>query len=74
MPSKSKNPLDETLADADAHTLDRVLRLAPTDITEADLDAVIEAARRDRARLINKEGKGPAQAAKEDGGADVAAE
>lgn len=54
----NKNPLDTTLADADSQTLDRVLRLASTDITDADLDAVIEACRRDRARMIQKDGKG----------------
>ncbi len=49
------NPIEETLADADAATLDRVLRANAYTLTEADFSALIEALRRDRARFIAKE-------------------
>jgi hypothetical protein len=51
----AKNPLDPIVAAEDSATLDRVLRAAPSTLTEADLDAMIEALRRDRVRFTESE-------------------
>lgn len=49
------NPLDPIVAEADNATLDRVLRAAPSAISDADLAELVPALRRDRARFIDAE-------------------
>ncbi len=51
-PIQSDNPLDEAVADADARTLDRVLRYVPGTLTDDEWEGVVKALRNDRARFI----------------------
>ena len=52
-----KNPIDEITAEEDAVTIDAVMSRTPNTIRDADLDALVEAMRRDRARFIAAEAK-----------------
>jgi len=45
------NPIDETLAHPGATTLDECLRRDPTNIPDADLDAIIAYSREERVRF-----------------------
>ena len=57
MTTKQASPLDEVTEREETQTLDKVLRSAPSDIREEDLDGMIATLRRQRAQFISQDAR-----------------